>query len=115
DLGTLGRCVLEPSERCIAHADMYASHFRVAETLNALRVMEPGKADRPLTFEEHRKLRDYLRGPLGMETPARKRGQKEPPAPRPKRRVNVGDLRTQLGWSRRSEKSGIRFSIENDD
>jgi hypothetical protein len=25
DLGTLGRCVLEPTERCAPHADMYAS------------------------------------------------------------------------------------------
>ncbi|MBI2479643.1 MAG: hypothetical protein HYV60_13735, partial [Planctomycetia bacterium] len=27
DLGTLGRCVLEPTERCAAHADMYASRY----------------------------------------------------------------------------------------
>src|SRR5690606_30258190 len=82
---------------------------------NNLRVVEPGQDGRPLTVEEYRKLRDYLRGPLGMETPKKKRGEKTAPAPRPKRTVNVGDLREQMGWSRRAGKMSTRFNIEKDE
>ncbi len=35
DLGTLGRCVLEPTERCAPHADMYASRYLVVESINS--------------------------------------------------------------------------------
>jgi CRISPR-associated endonuclease Csn1 len=48
DLGTLGRCVLEPTERCAPHADMYASHYRVVETVNNLRIVERGSEPRVL-------------------------------------------------------------------
>ncbi|MCC5829201.1 MAG: HNH endonuclease [Phycisphaeraceae bacterium] len=116
DLGTLGRCALEPTERCAPHADMNASRFLVVETVNNLRVIEHGREPRPLTSEERRKLKDYLSGPLGMETPRKKRGQTEPLAPRPKTTVTVGDLREAMGWSHRGGKNAAqRFNIEADE
>ena len=49
DLGTLGRCVLEPTERCAPHADMYASRYLVVETVNNLKIIERGKEPRKST------------------------------------------------------------------
>ncbi|MEX2387593.1 MAG: type II CRISPR RNA-guided endonuclease Cas9 [Phycisphaeraceae bacterium] len=116
DLGTLGRCVLEPTERCAPHADMNASRYLVVETVNNLRVIEYGKESRALTCDEREKIKAYLSGPLGMETPRKTRGQTKPPAPRPKTKVNVGDLRDVMGWPRRAGKNPThRFNIETDE
>lgn len=116
DLGTLGRCVLEPTERCVPHADRHASLYRAVETVNNLRIFEGSKDTRPLTPDERRKLLGYLRGPLGMETPRKKKGQKETPEPRPKSSVTVGDLRAQMGWPSRATKTSThRFNIESDE
>jgi CRISPR-associated endonuclease Csn1 len=38
DTGTLGRCALEPTERCAPIADRHASYFRVVETVNNIRI-----------------------------------------------------------------------------
>tara|TARA_R110002072_G_scaffold233813_1_gene391478 strand:+ start:5415 stop:9401 length:3987 start_codon:yes stop_codon:yes gene_type:complete len=120
DLGTLGRCVLEPSERCVPHADMYASHYRVVEQVNNLKIIQRDQDTRTLTPEERSKIIAYLSGPLGMETPRKKKGQKETPAPRPKQSVSVTDLRNFMGsskegWGRATKTSRFRFNIENDE
>lgn len=64
DTGTLGRCVLEPTDRCVPIADRHASYFRVLETVNNLRIQERGQAERPLSSEERDKVLNLLRGPL---------------------------------------------------
>ena len=108
DLGTLGRCVLHPDERCVPHADMYASHYRVVETVNNLRIIERGQTARPLTREEREKIKSYLSGPLGKETRGKRKGQ-------PKRTVSVTDLRNLMGWGRASKTSPFHFNIESDE
>lgn len=108
DLGTLGRCVLHPEERCVPHADMYASRYLVVETVNNLRIIERDKPPRPLTPEERDRIRAYLSGPLGTETNGKRKGQ-------PKRTVTVTDLRNLMGWGRASKSSQFRFNIENDE
>ncbi|MBX3323245.1 MAG: HNH endonuclease [Phycisphaeraceae bacterium] len=124
DLGTLGRCVLHPEERCIAHADRYASRFLVIETVNNLRIIERGQSARPLTPDEREKIIAYLSGPLGMiaasEKKDRKTGEVKITPERPKRTVSVTDLRNLMGtsaegWGRASKTSHYRFNIESDD
>jgi len=60
-VSTLGRCELEPTDRCCPLADMYAQEFRVIETVNNIRIEERGKPPRSLTPEERAKVIDYLR------------------------------------------------------
>ncbi len=107
DLGTLGRCVLEPTERCVPHADMYASHYLVVETVNNLRVIERGMP-RPLSKDERNKVKLYLSGPLGVVEKGKQKG-------RPKRSVSISDLRDVLGWRRASKSSPFRFKSEDSD
>jgi CRISPR-associated endonuclease Csn1 len=113
DLGTLGRCTLEPTERCVPHADMYASRYRVVETVNALRVIPRNEPARPLTPDERTKILEYLSGPLGT-LPARTVKDKVHPE-RPKTTVSVSDLRTLMGWGRAGKTAEFRFNIENDE
>ncbi|MBI1338355.1 MAG: hypothetical protein GC164_15540 [Phycisphaera sp.] len=114
DLGTLGRCVLHPTERCVPHADMYASRFLVVETVNNLKIIEKGKEARALTPEEREKIKTYLSGPLGLEKPRKSKGQKEEPVPRPKATVSVTDLRNFMRWGKATKSSPLRFNIEAD-
>lgn len=108
DLGTLGRCVLEPTERCVPHADMYASRYLIIETVNNLRIIERGREARSLTSQERQKVADYLSGPLGVNKIGKKKGEI-------KRSVSVTDLRELMGWGRSTGKnSQYRFNIEND-
>jgi CRISPR-associated endonuclease Csn1 len=59
--GTLGRCDLEPSERCVPIADRYASYYRVVESVNNIRLREPWEREfRSLTTEERRAVIDKL-------------------------------------------------------
>jgi CRISPR-associated endonuclease Csn1 len=60
--GTLGRCDLEPTDRCVPIADMYAQEFRVLDYVNNLRIRE-GRLPRPLTKEQRDKLIELLRKP----------------------------------------------------
>lgn len=115
DLGTLGRCVLEPTDRCAPHADMHASRYLVVETVNNLRITERGREARPLTPEERERIKVYLSGPLGMEKGRRKKGDGAPPPDQPKRTVSVTDLRNLMGWGRASKTAQFRFNIENDE
>jgi CRISPR-associated endonuclease Csn1 len=107
DLGTLGRCVLEPTERCAPHADMYASRFLAVQMVNDLKIVERGKENRPLTPEERSKVLAYLTGPLGLETRGKRKGL-------PKTSVTWTDMRDVMGWgSKRS--SPFRFNFEESD
>lgn len=115
DLGTLGRCVLEPTERCAPHADMHASRYLVVETVNNLKIIERGKGARPLTRDEREKIKAYLSGPLGMEKGRKKRGDTERPKDRPKTTVSVTDLRLLMGWGRATKTTPFRFNAENDE
>lgn len=113
DLGTLGRCVLEPSERCVPHADVYASRYLVVETVNNLKIIERGEPARPLTPEEREKIKAYLSGPLGKLTSGKRKGE-------PKTTVSVTDLRNLMGtakegWGRASKGSLFHFNIESDE
>ena len=108
DLGTLGRCVLEPTDRCAPHADMYASRYLVVETVNNLKVIERGMQPRSLTADERSKIKSYLSGPLGVVTKGKQKGQ-------PKRSITVTDLRVLLGWGRAGKTSLFRFNIETDE
>jgi hypothetical protein len=105
DLGTLGRCVLHPTERCIPHADMHASRFLVVETVNNLKIVERGMLTRPLSQTERSRIKKYLSEPLGLITKGKQKGQ-------PKRNVTVSDLREIMGWGRNSP---FRFNFENDE
>ncbi|HPO93876.1 MAG TPA: hypothetical protein PL072_10440, partial [Phycisphaerales bacterium] len=113
DLGTLGRCTLEPTERCVPHADMHASRYRVVESVNNLRIIPRNGPARPLTPDERSRIFAFLSGPLGT-VPAKSLRGKEYPA-RPKQSVSVSDLRTLMGWGRASKTSEFRFNIENDE
>lgn len=108
DLGTLGRCVLHPSERCAPHADMYASRYLVLESVNNLKIIERGMPARALSKDDRAKIKNYLSGPLGVATKGKQKGQ-------PKRSVSVTDLRELMGWGRAGKTAQFRFNIENDD
>jgi CRISPR-associated endonuclease Csn1 len=60
NLGTLGRCDLEPSDRCCPLADMHAQEFRVLETVNNIRISEYGGTQRALTSEERASVKKAL-------------------------------------------------------
>ncbi len=107
DMGTLGRCVLEPSERCVPHADRHASYFRVVETVNNIKISERGKPDRWLTPEERSKVVSMLRGPLGMHEKGAHKGK-------PRRSASVSDVRNALGLGKAGKKSPIWLNIEAD-
>lgn len=117
DMGTLGRCVLEPTERCAPKADRHASYFRVVETVNNLRVIPSGGRDRALTAEERDAVIAFLRGPLGESSPKKRKGQKSDPKPRPKTTVSVTDLRclSIFGWGKATKNTPFRFNIEADE
>jgi CRISPR-associated endonuclease Csn1 len=112
DLGTLGRCVLEPTERCAPHADRYASRYLVVETVNNLKIIEWGGGARPLTQDERKKIKDYLSGPLGIEKGKKRKGVVQPD--KPKTTVTVTDLRNLMGWGKAGKTSQFRFNIEAD-
>jgi CRISPR-associated endonuclease Csn1 len=108
DLGTLGRCVLEPTERCAPHVDMYASRYLVVETVNNLKIIERGKLPRSLTASERDKIKTFLSGPLGVVAQGKQKGQA-------KRSVTVSDLRELMGWGKATKTSQFHFNIEADE
>jgi CRISPR-associated endonuclease Csn1 len=106
DTGTLGRCVLEPTERCVPIADRHASYFRVVETVNNLRVQQRGQEEQPLKSDERDKIIRLLRGPLGMH-------QKGKHAGKPKSTVSVTDIKQVLGINPRDKT--VKLNIEADE
>jgi CRISPR-associated endonuclease Csn1 len=114
DLGTLGRCVLEPTERCAPHADMHASRYRVVETINNLKIIERG-VPRPLTTDEREKIKAYLSEPLGIHAKGKAKGKT-------KTTVSITDLRGKMAewygkekWTRSKKLSPCRFKNEDAD
>jgi CRISPR-associated endonuclease Csn1 len=107
DTGTLGRCAMEPTERCVPIADRHASYFRVLETVNNLRIGRPGNA-RQLTPEQREGIIKLLRGPLGQR---QSRGRSVP-----KKSVSVSEIREALGLGKRKSKGDpIQLNIEVDE
>lgn len=93
DTGTLGRCDLEPTERCVPLADMYAQEFRVVETVNNIRITERGKSERALSPDERTKVIDVLR--------KQKTG-------------SVATVRKALGIDKKTVKEFYTLNIERD-
>jgi len=56
NLGTLGRCDLEPTDRKCPKADKYAQEFLVLTSINNIRITPPGETSRKLTNEERDKV-----------------------------------------------------------
>lgn len=61
DIGSLGRCDLEPTERCCPLADRHAQYFRVIETVNNLRLQVRGSGERSLSESERAMVIGRLR------------------------------------------------------
>ena len=61
NLGTLGRCDLEPTDRKCSKADMYAQEFLVLTSVNNIRITPPGEPSRKLTDEERDKVINAVR------------------------------------------------------
>ena len=106
DTGTLGRCVLEPTDRCVPVADRHASYFRVIETANNIRIRERGCPDRPLKPEQHGTVVRLLRGPLSVHTKGKYIGI-------PKTTVSVTEIKEALGIKPRDKS--VRLNIEADE
>jgi CRISPR-associated endonuclease Csn1 len=71
NIGTLGRCDLEPTDRCVPIADRHASYFRVLETVNNIRLKGPGDDRfRPLTPTERASVINKLRSQKSGSIPA---------------------------------------------
>lgn len=104
DTGTLGRCVLEPTERCAPHADRHASYFRVVESVNNIKIERDGeKMPVPLTEDERGAVIDKLRGPLFKKS----KGKLVPKAS-----ASVTDIKNALGINPRDRS--VRLNIEAD-
>lgn len=96
DAGTLGRCVLHPSDRCVPIADRHASYFRVLETVNNIRIVTTSGLDRVLSADERERVIALLRGPLLGPGKGQLKGQLVP-----KKSASVSDIREALGLSKR--------------
>ena len=60
-IGTLGRCDLEPTERCLPVADRHAQEFRVLQAVNNLRLRGPGDVHaKPLSEEQRVAVMEVL-------------------------------------------------------
>jgi CRISPR-associated endonuclease Csn1 len=100
DLGVLGRCVLEPTDRCAPIADRHASYFRVLETVNNIKIRRGDGDYQSLTSEERARVIAMLRGPLLMPGKGEQKGQKVP-----KKSASVTDIREALGLPSKQSKS----------
>jgi CRISPR-associated endonuclease Csn1 len=108
DMGTLGRCVLHPEERCVPHADMHASHYRVIESVNNIKVIERLTGEQALTADERDRVITLLRGPLGVHESGKAKGK-------PKRSCSVTDIRECLGLGRAGKDKWPKLNIERDE
>jgi len=109
DTGTLGRCVLEPTERCAPIADRHASYYRVVETVNNIKIRERGQTPCPLNADQREKIIALLRGPLGVHKKGKHAGKA-------KSSVSATEIRMALGFAKRKGKNDpIQLSIEADE
>jgi CRISPR-associated endonuclease Csn1 len=93
DTGALGRCDLEPTDRCCALADRHAQEFRILETINNLRIEERGKPPRPLNEEEREKVLHALRC---------------------QKVATIATLRKALGIDKKDRKAFFTLNVERD-
>jgi len=93
DARALGRCDLEPTDRCCPLADRHAQEFRVLETINNIRIEERGKEPRPLNDEERANVLRVLRCQKSA-TPA--------------------TLRRALGIDKKDRKAFFTLNVERD-
>lgn len=56
NLGTLGRCDLEPTDEKCPKADMYAQEFLVLTSVNNIRITPPGQVTRKLDVPERKEV-----------------------------------------------------------
>lgn len=103
DTGALGRCVLEPTERCVPVADRHASYFRVVESVNNIKIERDGRDMRPLTAEERANVISKLRSPLFKKS----KGKFEPKAS-----ASITDIKDAIGV--KSRDPSVRLNIEAD-
>ncbi len=61
DLGTLGRCDLEPTDEKCPKADMYAQEFLVLTSINNIRITPPAEPIRKLNDKERKKVVEKVR------------------------------------------------------
>jgi CRISPR-associated endonuclease Csn1 len=61
DIGTMGRCDLEPTDQKCPKADMYAQEFLVLETLNNITITPLGEIKRHLNEDERKKVLALLK------------------------------------------------------
>lgn len=106
DLGVLGRCTLEPTDRCVPLADMHAQHFRVIETVNNLRIRTQGH-ERSLTADERAKVIALLKAPLLHETGKHKG--------KPKKSAGATDIKRALGLPLRDKSVRLNFEDRDSD
>jgi CRISPR-associated endonuclease Csn1 len=104
--GTLGRCALEPTERCVPIADRHASYFRVVEFVNNIRIQRRGSDDLSLTGEERERVIRLLSGPFEIHTKGKQAGK-------PKSKVTIADIKKTLGISPRDKS--VKLNIEADE
>lgn len=104
DTGTLGRCVLEPTERCAPIADRHASYFRVVETVNNIRIERRGENPKPLTEAQRLAVLSVLRGPLFKKS----KGKLEPKAS-----ARVTDIKKALEINPRDPD--VRLNLDADE
>ena len=60
NMGSMGRCDLEPTDQRCPKADMYAQEFLVLETINNIRIIPPGETERKLNDTEREKVIEAL-------------------------------------------------------
>lgn len=65
--GQVGSCILEPKARRCPWFHLSAQEFRILQTVNNLRVIEPDGANRPLDHEEWERLVAALRDVTSLE------------------------------------------------
>lgn len=95
-IGTLGRCDLEPTDRCVPIDDMYAQEFRGLDYVNNIRILEGG-VSKPLSEKDRKNLIDLLRKPQKSKS---KRGIKTS--------FDLKDLKKAIGIDKKSlAKKGI--------
>lgn len=104
DTGTLGRCDLEPTERCAPMADRHAQEYRVVETVNNIKIERRGETPQPLSENDRAKVMTMLRGPLFKKS----KGKLVPKAS-----ASVTDIKQALGLSPRDKT--VRLNIEADE
>lgn len=93
DTGTLGRCDLEPTDRCCPQADMHAQEFRVVGTVNNIRIQTRGERPRPLKTQERETVLAALRS---------------------QKTASVSTVRKALGIDGKADKAFHTLNIEND-